>query len=127
MVSRIINFIIALVWLVNGLYCKVLNQVPRHQKIVTRILGEDYGPLFTVAIGVAEIAMCVWILSRIKPKLNAITQILIISTMNILEYFLVPDLLLWGKYNSLFAFLFIVLIYVNEFHLRKKENSTSNV
>ncbi len=122
MLSKIITYIIALVWLVNGLYCKVLNQVPRHQEIVSRILGQEYGSFFTVAIGAAEIAMSIWIFSRIKARLNAITQIVIISSMNILEYFLVSDLLLWGKYNSLFAFLFIVLIYVNEFHLRKQEN-----
>lgn len=122
MLSKIITYIIALVWLVNGLYCKVLNQVPRHQEIVSRILGEEYGSFFTVAIGMAEIAMSIWVFSRIKARLNAIIQIVIIGSMNILEYFLVPDLLLWGKYNSLFAFLFIVLIYVNEFHLRKQEN-----
>ena len=34
--------LISLVWLVNGLYCKVLNFVPRHQLIVARILGEDF-------------------------------------------------------------------------------------
>lgn len=122
MLSKIITYIIALVWLVNGLYCKVLNQVPRHQEIVSRILGQEYGSFFTVAIGVAEIAMSIWVFSRIKARINAIMQIVIIGIMNILEYFLVPDLLLWGKYNSLFAFLFIVLIYVNEFHLRKQEN-----
>lgn len=122
MLSKIITYIIALVWLVNGLYCKVLNQVPRHQEIVSRILGQEYGSFFTVAIGVAEIAMSIWVFSRIKARINAIIQIVIIGSMNILEYFLVPDLLLWGKYNSLFAFLFIVLIYVNEFHLRKQEN-----
>lgn len=111
-----------MVWLVNGLYCKVLNQVPRHQEIVSRILGQEYGSFFTVVIGMAEIAMSIWVFSRIKARINAIIQIVIIGSMNILEYFLVPDLLLWGKYNSLFAFLFIVLIYVNEFHLRKQEN-----
>ena len=122
MVSKIKTYGIALVWLVNGLYCKVLHQVPRHREIVSRILGEDYSPFFTVAIGISEIAMCIWIFSRIKARVNAIAQIVIIATMNILEYFLVPDLLLWGKYNTLFAFLFILVIFVNEFYIRKQEN-----
>ena len=64
--------------------------------------------------------MAVWILSRYKKKLNIIAQITVIATMNALEFILVPDLLLWGKFNSLFALLLIVVIYINEFHLNKK-------
>jgi len=64
--------------------------------------------------------MAIWILSNIKTKLNAITQILIISTMNTLEFMLVPDLLLWGKFNAIFASILILVIYFNEFYLNKK-------
>jgi hypothetical protein len=67
--------------------------------------------------------MALWIVSRYKTKLNAITQIAIIAVMNTLEFILVPDLLLWGKFNSLFAFLLIIAIYINEFHLNKKQTS----
>ena len=59
------------------------------------------------------------ILSGIKTRFNAITQMLIIATMNILEINLVPDLLLWGRANAIFAFLFILLVYYNEFRLNK--------
>jgi len=64
--------------------------------------------------------MAVWILSGIKTKLNAMTQAVIIATMNSLEFMLAPDLLLWGRFNALFAFLFIFLILYNEFCLRKR-------
>ncbi len=101
----------------NGLFCKVLNLVPRHQEIVGRILGTEHSRVLTILIGLSEIAMTIWILSRIKHRLNAITQIIIIATMNTMELLLVPDLLLWGKLNSIFAFLFILLIYYNEFVL----------
>jgi DoxX-like family len=116
-IHAILNIFIATVWFVNGFFCKVLHLVPRHQAIVARILGNDHAAVFTRLIGVAEIIMAVWILSRIKQKLNAITQIIIIATMNILEFFLVPDLLLWGELNCVFALLFILLIYYNEFSL----------
>lgn len=121
-INRILNYFIAAVWLANGLFCKVLNLVPRHQEIVGRILGDEYAFLLTTIIGFLEIAMAVWILSRFKTKLNAITQIVIIATMNTLEFMLVPDLLLWGKLNSFFALLFILVIYYNEFSLNKKLN-----
>ncbi len=105
-----LKFLVAAIWLVNGLFCKVLNLVPRHQQIVARIIGDSHAAVLTRAIGFAEIAMAVWILSGIKPRLNAITQIVIIGTMNTLEFFLAPDLLLWGRFNALYAFLFILLI-----------------
>lgn len=110
---------IALVWLANGLLCKVLNLVPRHQQIVGRILGETHAGLLTKLIGVSEILMAVWIISGIKSRLNAVAQMLIIAIMNCIEFVLAPDLLLWGKANSAFAFMFIALIYYNEFKLRK--------
>ena len=74
----------------------------------------------TILIGLSETAMAIWIVSKVKTKINAITQIIIIATMNTLEFLLVPDLLLWGKYNSVFAFLLIIAIYYNEFYLNKK-------
>ncbi len=122
---KIINSIIALVWLLNGLFCKVLNLVPRHQQIVATILGSEYSRTFTISIGIAETLMAVWILSGYRSRLNAILQIAVIVIMNALEFFLVPDLLLWGRLNALFAFLFILLIYFNEFYIRKKSVQTS--
>ncbi len=117
---QILTYFIATVWFTNGVFCKVLNFVPRHQDIVARILGYDHARLFTLLIGVSETLMAVWILSGVMTRLNAITQIIVIATMNSLEFFLVPDLLLWGRFNALFAFLFILMIYYNEFHLKQK-------
>jgi DoxX-like family len=112
--SKIVTYIIATVWLLNGLICKVLNLVPRHQKIVARILGDEYSVILTKIIGFSEIMMGIWILSGILPRLNAWTQIIVVATMNILEFLLVPDLLLWGKGNSVFAILFILLVFYNQ-------------
>lgn len=124
-INRIATIFIATIWLVNGLFCKVLNLVPRHQEIVKKILHLDNqtARIITIIIGISEIFMAVWILSRIKHKLNAITQIVIIATMNILEFILAPDLLLWGKLNSVFAFLFILVIYYNKFVLTSKKQN----
>jgi len=119
-IYKILTFCIATVWIVNGLFCKVLNLVPRHDQIVTRILGDDYSRVLTILIGLSEILMAIWVLSKFKSKLNAIAQIAIVGLMNTLEFILVPDLLLWGKLNSLFAFLFILVVYFNEFYLNKK-------
>lgn len=97
----------------------MLNLVPRHQEIVTRILGEEYARPITVLIGISEIIMAVWVFSKYKSKFNAIAQMVIVLTMNLLEYFIAPDLLLWGRMNIVFALFFAGLVYYNEFILKE--------
>ena len=63
--------------------------------------------------------MAAWVFSKFKSKLNAITQIFLVAVMNTMEFILAPDLLLWGRLNSLYALLFIGLVYYNEFVLNK--------
>lgn len=116
----VITYLIAAVWFINGLFCKVLNLVPRHQQIVARILGGDHVQLLTVLIGLSETVMAAWILSGFAKRVNVITQVLIIAVMNTLEFILAPDLLLWGKANAVFAFLFIILIVYNGFYPDRK-------
>ncbi len=113
--QKTITYLIAGVWLVNGLYCKVLNQVPRHQEIVGAILGTEYAPLLSQLIGFSEIIMAIWILSGFEKRVNSILQIAVVLTMNFLEFFLVRDLLMWGGLNFLFALLFCGLVYWNNF------------
>jgi hypothetical protein len=117
---KFLTYCISAVWIANGLLCKVLNLVPRHQEIISRILGNQYSRILTILIGCSEIFMAIWVISKIEPRLNAIIQITILGIMNTLEFILVPDLLLWGKLNAVFAFLFILFVYFNEFYLNKK-------
>ena len=114
---RPLTYLIALVWLVNGLLCKVLGLVPRHEAIVARILGPAYAGPLTRLIGLAEIGMAVWLLSGIKRRWCVLAQMGLVATMNTLEYVLAPDLLLWGRANALFAGLFVGLLYYYEFVL----------
>lgn len=117
---KLIRYLIAVVWLANGLFCKILNLVPRHQEIVGIILGNEYSFYLTKFIGILEVSMFVWILSKIKSKICAVTQISVVMIMNTIEFMEVPNLLLFGKWNIIFAGLFSILIYYNEFVLRKK-------
>ena len=119
-IHTVLNYCIAAVWMINGFFCKILNLVPRHEMIVASILGSDYARPLTLAIGILEVMMAFWILSRFQSRLNAITQIIVVAVMNTLEFILVPDLLLWGRFNSLFAGLLILTIYYNAFILDKK-------
>ncbi len=117
---KLLKGLIAGVWLVNGLVCKVLDFVPRHEQIVASILSDTHSRTLTVLIGLSEIAMSIWILSKIKPRLNTVIQIVIVACMNIIEFILVPDLLLWGRFNIIIALIFISIVFYNEFVLRNK-------
>ena len=119
--SNWLHYVIATIWIANGLFCKVLNLVPRHQEIVGRILGNEHTRLLTLLIGITEIGIAAWILSGIQKRFSALIQIFAIAVMNLLEFFLAPDLLLWGRANAIFAFAFIMLIYYNEFQPNKKQ------
>lgn len=115
---KTLTIFIAAVWLINGLFVKVLNYVPRHEQIVSRILGDEHSTLIVRSIGVAEVLMALWVLSRIKSGLNAKVQISLVVVMNILEFFIARDLLLWGGFNAFFALIFVGIVYYNEFVLK---------
>ena len=119
-IHRLLTYCIAAVWMINGLFFKVLNLVPRHEKIVARIVGTNFSHPLVMIIGFSEITIAAWILSGIKTRLNAIVQIAVVAGMNIFEFVLAPDLLLWGRVNIIFAALFALTVYYNEFHLNKK-------
>ncbi len=118
---KIITLIIALVWVANGLYCKILNLVPRHQEIVAAILGTEHARLLTILIGTGEIMLGILILARFQSRKLAMLQMILVITMNVIEFLVVPDLLLWGRFNTLFALGFVLLIYYNEFVLVKQK------
>lgn len=102
--------LVAMVWLVNGLWCKVLAGVPRHEAIVARILGAHVAPWLTVLIGISEVVMAAWVLSRWRPRWCGALQIALVLTMNLLEFGLARDLLLWGPANMFFALLFALFL-----------------
>ncbi|MBO0939456.1 DoxX-like family protein [Fibrella sp. HMF5335] len=110
--KTIFTVLFTLVWLINGLYCKVLNGVPRHRQIVARILGAPHVASLTTLIGLAEIGMAVWIISGIKPRWCDWCQIGVVLLMNLIEFTLTPDLLLFGRINLLVALVFVTVVYL---------------
>jgi len=118
---RVLRYFIGTVWFVNGLYCKVLNLVPRHEEIVALILGDEHSRLLTILIGMGEIAIGIAVLSGKRIKQVVIAQMVLVGTMNIIEFTFAHELLLWGRLNLLFASLFIMLLYYYGFHSKSSE------
>ncbi len=95
-----------------GLRCKLLGQVPRHEQLVARVVGHALAPTLTILIGLAELGMVGWILSGLLPRLCAFTQAGVVMTMNVIEQLIADDLLLFGRFNLLWATLFSALVLV---------------
>ena len=111
---NILTLLISTVWLVNGLFCKILNLVPRHREIVARILGEEHSLVLTKTIGTLEILMAFWVFSRIKVRICTLFQVVLVATMNVIEFILTPDLLLFGRLNIFIATIFIAGLVLND-------------
>lgn len=120
MIIRCLTYLIAAVWLANGLFAKVLGYVPRHEEIVARILGNEDAHLFTVAIGCGEIAIGLAVIGGVRRRELAVFQIGLVAAMNVIEFFLVPDMLLFGRFNALIAAGFIFVVYLHGFVLDGK-------
>lgn len=129
----ILTVAIALVWGINGLWCKVLGGVPRHEAIVARVVdtatdvtGLDMDVAAAAAvlvrlIGVAELAMVIWCVSGRWVRLNAAAQVAIVMIMNVIEQLLTPGLLLFGPWNLLWAGCFSVVVLVRtRLHLQRQ-------
>ncbi|GAB3011824.1 hypothetical protein GCM10027051_13060 [Niabella terrae] len=100
--------------------CKILNLVPRHEAIVARVFGNTHAHLYTIIIGVGEICLAIWTLGGQWPRLNALAQVLVIAVFNILGYLMAPDLLLFGSFSYIVAFLFMLLVCYNGFLANKE-------
>jgi hypothetical protein len=85
---------VAGVWILFGLGFKVLRLVPRHERIVARILGEAVAPVLTRLIGVGELAIGLWMLSGLHPVPCVALQTALVVTMNAIELTRARDLLL---------------------------------
>lgn len=80
----LIHVAVAAVWLYEGLWCKVLGRERRQLQIVEAVpyFGPRVGALFLMTLGVAEIGLGVWVLSAIAPGPCALTQTLLLVTLN---------------------------------------------
>lgn len=53
---QIFDYLVAVIWLINGVWCKILNQVQRHDSIVKKLIAPIYYRDFTLVIYFGNIA-----------------------------------------------------------------------
>jgi hypothetical protein len=81
---------VALVWLYNGAWCKLLQRCPDHVAIVSAAFdGAATARAVLLGLGAVETALAAWVLLGWRLRLAAIVQTLLVAGMN-------AGGLLWG-------------------------------
>jgi uncharacterized membrane protein YphA (DoxX/SURF4 family) len=108
---KVLTILIGSVWVFHGLFSKVSNGIPRHRQIVGRILGEGIADRATLAIGILEVLLGLWIFSGLRRRACALVQTLALVSMNLLEILLARDLLISAACMVALNLGFIALIW----------------
>ena len=76
--------LVASIWIYQGLVCKVFAQSPHHLTVFQTATGlaPDWARLALCALGFLETVLAVWVLTRYRPRLAALTQTLLLVGMN---------------------------------------------
>jgi len=80
----LIRIAVAGVWLYEGLWCKLLRGEPREFEVVKAVpkYGERFGAPFLLSLGAVEVTIGVWVLSGWLPFLCAVTQTVLLVSLN---------------------------------------------
>jgi hypothetical protein len=82
--QRLIRLAIALVWFYQGLWCKLLGGVPRHQAVVAAVpfIGPAASRAVLVLLGLIECGIAGWVLSGRQLRNAAMAQTVLLVVMN---------------------------------------------
>jgi DoxX-like family/Uncharacterized conserved protein (COG2071) len=111
--TRILRPALAAVWLAHGAYNKLLGGSARHLAIVQAVPGLQgaAGARMLMAVGVIEVAIAAWMLSRRAPRACAAVQTVLLLSMNVVELTYARHLLLWPAGLLPLNFVFLALVW----------------
>jgi len=111
---KLIRASIALVWLYQGLWCKVLGGAAHHQAVVSAVpfIGPAASRAVVIALGLMECGIAAWVLSGWQLRKAAVAQTAFLVGMNaaglIWAWRLLPDPA--GMLLQNFAFVLLIWI-----------------
>lgn len=117
---RLVRLSIALVWLYQGLWCKVLGGSAQHLALVTAVpfIGPAGGRTVVMVLGLIECALAAWVLSGRQLYKAAFAQTALLAAMNagglIWSWRLLPDPV--GMLLENFAFVLLIWIAAEARH-----------
>jgi DoxX-like family len=80
----VIHLAVAAVWLYEGIWCKLLGGEPNQARVINAVpaLGPRFGGPFLKILGVAEVLLALWVLSRLAPVVCALAQTVLLVALN---------------------------------------------
>src|SRR2546427_10427812 len=111
---RLIRVAIAMVWLYQGLWCKLLGREPHHAAVIGRVpfLNHVQAHAALLVLGALECALAIWVLCGRWAFGAALTQTVLLAIMNaggvLWASTIIPDPV--GMLFQNFAFLMLVWI-----------------
>jgi uncharacterized protein YqjF (DUF2071 family)/uncharacterized membrane protein YphA (DoxX/SURF4 family) len=89
--------LVASVWLLHGLFNKLLHGSPRHLQIVQSVPGLSgaAGQRVLTAVGLLEVGIALWVFSGWAAHCCAAVQTILLLSMNAIELTVARPLLLW--------------------------------
>lgn len=84
---------IAVVWLYEGLWCKVLGMMPSQLAIVVELpgLSRERAQRLLKSVGAVEIFLGVWVLTGVHPGWCALGEVMLLLVMN-------ANALMWARH-----------------------------
>jgi DoxX-like family len=112
--DALIRSSIAMVWLYQGLWCKVLGYASRHEAVIAAapFIGPAAARTAMVGIGMVECGMAVWVLSGRRMRWAAAAQTALLIGMNAAGLLWARNLLADPAGMILQNFAFVLLIWV---------------
>jgi uncharacterized membrane protein YphA (DoxX/SURF4 family) len=82
--AKLIRASIALVWLYEGLWCKLLSGVPRQAEVIAAapFPGPAAASSALITLGLAECGIAAWVLSGRRMRQAALVQTVLLVAMN---------------------------------------------
>lgn len=118
--NKLIRLSIALVWLYEGLWCKVLRGVPHHAAVIEAVpfIRSEGGHITLIALGLLECGIGLWVLYGRWMRLAAIVQTALLIAMNtgglIWAWHVIPDP--GGMVFQNFAFVLLIWVATEDRH-----------
>ena len=81
MQRTLVRLPLALVWLYQGLWCKLLDRTP-HQAAIVAGLPYLNARVLLISIGAIECALAIWIIGGRYTRLTAMAQTVLLAVMN---------------------------------------------
>ena len=111
----LIHVAVAAVWLYEGLWCKLLGGEPNQARIVGAVpqLGARFvGPSLKM-LGIVEVVLALWVLSRLAPVVCAVAQTVLLVALNTCGLLFARKLIHDPPGMLVKNFAFLVLVWVS--------------